>query len=142
MFKKLLALIFAALFAVSAVGCGGSYTTGGSPDPDKIVPAKETLIANLEKKGYAVREQTSAEGVDFPIDRVVAIKGDKFMDIVYGLSAEEAQTMLGLFCAQYTGGYYILARNGNYVYCVSDKATFSKAGFRTTANVGTQYINK
>jgi hypothetical protein len=41
----------------------------------------------------------------------------------------------------YPDDFYILARNGNYVYCVSDKQTFSKAGFTSTDNVGTQIIH-
>ncbi len=35
----------------------------------------------------------------------------------------------------------IIAKNGNYVYCVSDKKTFKKAGFTSTGNVGVQYIH-
>lgn len=35
----------------------------------------------------------------------------------------------------------ILARNENYVYCVSDNSTFSKAGFTSADNVGVQYIH-
>ena len=67
---------------------------------------------------------------------------DKFIDIVYGLSAEDALVVFKLYCELYPDDYYILSRNGNYVYCVSDKKTFKKAGFTSTANVGEQHIRK
>lgn len=126
--------VFALLFAV----CGNP---GGAPDPEKIVPARETLIENLKKAGYAVEEQNSVEGSELDIDRVIAHKGNSFIDIVYGLSGEEAGEVFALYSGMYPDDFYILARNGNYVYCVSDKQTFSKAGFTSTDNVGTQIIH-
>lgn len=69
-------------------------------------------------------------------------KGGKFIDITYGLSAEDAEGIFNAYCELYPKGYYILALNGNYVYCVSDKKTFSKAGFTSTANIGVMYMNR
>ena len=131
--------IVVVIFAFLLFGCASSQ--GGWPEPEKIVPKKEMLIANLEKQGYAVTEQDAVEGFDGALDRVVAQKGRKFIDIVYGLSAEEAETVFELYCKMYPDDFYILARNGNYIYCVSDKRTFTKAGFTSIANVGTQYIH-
>ena len=102
---------------------------------------REILIENLEDKGYQIKMQTTVEGSDLVVDRVIAQKESKFIDIVYGLSAEDSAKIFELYCELYSDDYYILAQNGNYVYCVSDKKTFKKAGFTTTDNVGEQYIN-
>ena len=122
-------------------GCGSSTNTNGTPDPDKIVPSREVLIENLENSGYTITALTTVEGSDLTVDRVIAQKGSKFIDIVYGLSAEDSSKVFELYCGLYPDDYYILAQNGNYVYCVSDKKTFSKAGFTSTDNVGEQYMN-
>ena len=137
---KKLALLIALLTMLTLMpaGCG---RTGGVPDPDKIVPARETLIENLKSKGYAIEELESVEGSELTVDRVLAKKGNDFIDIVYGLSSEEAQAVYELFEKAYPDNYYVLARNGNYVYCVSDRATFKRAGFRSTENIGVQHIN-
>lgn len=129
--------------AVLAVlwGCGTSVNTNGVPDPDKIVPRRELLIENLEDSGYTVTALTAVEGSSLTLDRVLVQKGDKYLDIVYGLSGQEASDIFEVYCKLYPDGYYILAQNGNYVYCVSDKRTFAKAGFTTTANVGQQFIS-
>ena len=132
-------MIFAVI--LSTVGCGSSIHTNGVPDPDKIVPERAVLIKNLEDDGYTVTALTAIDGSDWIIDRVMAQKGSRFIDIVYGLSDSEAQKIFELYCELYPENYYILAQNGNYVYCVSDKKTFSKAGFTSTANVGVQYIH-
>ena len=105
------------------------------------MPKRGVLVENLENSGYEITEHTSVEGSDLAIDRIVAQKGDKCIDIVYGLSSDDAKVIFELYCGLYPDDYYILAQNGNYVYCVSDKTTFRKAGFTTTANVGEQYIN-
>ena len=139
--KRLIAIIISALLLVCFVGCGDSTNTNGVPDPDKIVPKREILIENLEDKGYQIKTQTTVEGSDLVVDRVIAQKESKFIDIVYGLSAEDSAKIFELYCELYSDDYYILAQNGNYVYCVSDKKTFKNAGFTTTDNVGVQYIN-
>ena len=132
-------LVFVVLFLMA--GCGSSTNTNGTPDPDKIVPSREVLIENLENSGYTITALTAVEGSELTVDRVIAQKGSKFIDIVYGLSAEDSSKVFELYCGLYPDDYYILAQNGNYVYCVSDKKTFSKAGFTSTDNVGEQYIH-
>ena len=141
MLKKILIPLIALLLASFCVGCAPSIQTDGVPDPDKIVPKRDVLIANLEDKDYTIETYTSMEGISFSLDRVIAKKGNKFIDIVYGLSGEDASKVFELYCKLYSDDYYILAHNGNYVYCVSDKKTFSAAGFTSTANVGVQYIH-
>ena len=146
MCKKTLVFILVLALIFSMAGCGSStntdVNTNGYPDPNKIVPKREVLIENLKNSGYAITILTAIEGSDLSIDRILAQKESKFIDIVYGLSEEDAATVFELYCELYSDHYYILAQNGNYVYCVSDKKTFSKAGFTTTANVGVQYIHK
>lgn len=132
-------LVFAMFFIMA--GCGSSTDTNGVPDPDKIVPKRDVLIKNLEDSGYTITTLTTIEGSNLTIDRVIAQKGNKFIDIVYGLSAEDASKIFELYCGLYPDDYYILAQNGNYVYSVGDKKTFSKAGFTSTDNVGEQYIH-
>ena len=129
-------LVLAVGFLLTACGSAGSRV----PDPEKIVPARESLIENLEDSGYSITTLTAVEGSDIRVDRILAQKGKKYMDIVYGLSAADAEEIFERYCELYPDDYYILAQNGNYVYCVSDKKTFSKAGFTSTANVGVQYI--
>ena len=139
--KRLIAVIVSAFLLLSFAGCGASTNTNGVPDPEKIVPKRDVLMENLEDSKYEITTYTTVEGSDLIIDRVVAQKDGKFIDIVYGLSNDEAKTIFALYEELYPDNYYILAQNGNYVYCVSDKTTFRKAGFTTTANVGEQYIS-
>lgn len=139
--KNIFMFILVFILVFSMAGCGSSTNTNGVPDPDKIVPKREVLIENLKNSEYTITTLTTLDGSDLTIDRVVAQKGNKFIDIVYGLSAEDASKIFELYCGLYPDDYYILAQNGNYVYCVSDKKTFSKAGFTSTDNVGEQYIH-
>ena len=69
-------------------GCGSSTNINGIPDPEKIVPEREVLIENLEDGGYIIAYFTAVEGSDLIVDRILAQKGNKFIDIVYGLSSE------------------------------------------------------
>ncbi len=131
-------LVFAAILMV---GCNSSTYSDGIPDSDKIVPKREVLIENLEDNGYTIEALTAVEDSDLIVDRIIAKNGNKFIDIVYRLSAEDASKIFELYCGLYPDNYYILAQNGNYVYCVSDKKTFKKAGFTSTDNVGVQYIH-
>ncbi len=131
-------LVFAAILMA---GCNSSTYSDGIPNPDKIVPKREVLIENLEDNGYKIEALTAVEDSDLIVDRIIAKNGNKFIDIVYGLSAEDASKIFELYCGLYPDNYYILAQNGNYVYCVSDKKTFKKAGFTSTGNVGVQYIH-
>lgn len=139
--KNIFLCILVFIFVISLVGCGSSTNTNGVPDPDKIVPKRDNLIENLESSGYSIETLTNIDGSDLVVDRVIAKKREDFIDIVYGLSTKDASEVFKLYCGIYTDDYYILAQNGDYVYCVSDKQTFSKAGFTTTDNVGEQYIN-
>ena len=81
--------------------CGSSTNTNGVPDPDKIVPKREVLIENLENSGYTITILTTIDGSDLTVDRVMAQKGDKFIDIVYGLSAEDSSNVFELYCGLY-----------------------------------------
>lgn len=117
--------------------------SNGVVETNGVLPEKETLVDNLEKAGYTITEHTSIDGSDLTIDRIFAEKGKKFIDITYCPSEEEAQTLFRAYCGMYEADndYYILAQNLDLVYCVSDKKTFSKAGFKSTSNIGQQYIN-
>ena len=137
--KNTLVMIAIILFTLLTVGC--VFSGSGNPDPDTIVPDREVLVENLKASGYTITTLSTVEGSNLTVDRVLAQNGDKFIDIVYGLSSKDASTLFETFCALYPDDYYILARNGNYVYCVSDKSTFSNAGFTSTDNVGIQYIH-
>ncbi|MBQ9767843.1 MAG: hypothetical protein IJW37_07050 [Lachnospiraceae bacterium] len=144
-FTKILMIFLGVTLAFIVAGCGSSandFDSISGLNPDKIVPSKEILVGNLEDNGYTTTEYTAVEGLDLMIDRIVSEKGNKFIDITYGLTAEEADRVFHIYENLYTDDYYILAINGNYVYCVSDKKTFSKAGFTTTANIGVQYIHE
>ena len=134
------------IFVILLAGCNSSVNTDGIPDPnipdpDKIVPQRKALIEGLEDCGYTIEALTSVEGSDLIVDRVVAKKENRFIDIVYGLSSENASTIFNLYQKMYLD-YYILAQNGNYVYCISDKRTFKAAGFTSTGNIGVQYIHE
>jgi hypothetical protein len=115
----------------------------GVIETNDVLPEKETLINSLEDAGYTITEYTSIDGSDLTINRVFAEKGDKYIDITFSLSDEDSKTVFSAYCDIYkeSGDYYILARNLDLVYSVSDKKTFSKAGFKSTSNIGEQYIN-
>lgn len=139
---KKVSSLFCLVLLLSLIGCGkDSDTLTILTGPDEVVPAKTELVEKLEDAGYTITEYTSVEDCDLTLDRVVAEKGDKFIDIVYGLTDEDAETVFDVYYGIYGEEYYILARNGNYVYCASDKKTFSKAGFTSLSNIGEQYIN-
>ena len=134
---------------IAFMGCNTSNDavitiTNGVVETNGVIPEKETLIDNLEDAGYTITNYTSIDGSALTIDRLIAEKGNKFIDITYGLSDKDANTIFDSYCDRYKtdSDYYILARNLNYVYCVSDKKTFSKAGFKSTSCIGEQYINK
>ena len=124
-------------------GISVTLTDSDLAEVDKIVPTKENLVKNLEDAGYTVTAYTSIDESTLVLDRIVAESGSKFIDITYGLSSTEADEIFKIYSDLYEDGdYYILARNGNYVYCVNDKKTFSTAGFTSTANIGIQHIKK
>ncbi len=139
--KNIFVCILVLVLSFLITGCGSGSVGTNMPDPDKIVPQRDTLIRNLEDGGYTIEELTTVEGSDLIVDRVMAEKDEKFIDIVYGLSSEDSSKVFELYSKLYPDDYYILAQNGNYVYCVSDKQTFSRAGFTSTENVGVQCID-
>ena len=57
-FVCLLALVLSFLIA----GCGSVSVGTNMPDPDKIVPQKDTLIENLEDSGYKIENGYVATG--------------------------------------------------------------------------------
>lgn len=117
--------------------------SNGIVEINNSLPEKETLIENLENAGYTITEYASIDGTELTIDRLIAEKGNKYIDITFGLSDENSKTVFKAYCDMYKAAddYYILARNLDLVYCVTDKKTFSKAGFKSTSNIGEQYIN-
>ena len=144
-FGCILCIAIVLSFAACDAGESDNVITisNGIVSTNNALPEKETLIENLENAGYTVTEYTSVEGSGLTIDRLIAEKGKKYIDITFGLSEEASQTVFQAYCDKYKAAndYYILARNMNLVYCVTDKKTFSKAGFKTTSNIGEQYIN-
>lgn len=133
--------------AISFTACAADEPVitinNGVIETNGVIPEKEALIENLEDADYTLTEHTSIDGSDQTIDRIVAEKGNKFIDITYCASEEEARNLFSAYCDIYEADndYYILAQNLNLVYCVSDKKTFSIAGFKSTSNIGQQYIN-
>ena len=136
--------IVVTMIACDASGSDNVITiSNGVIETNSVLPEKEDLIQNLEDNGYTITEYSSVEGSDLAIDRLIAAKGNRYIDITFGLSDEESKTVFDAYCNIYEedNDFYILARNLDLVYCVTDKKTFSKAGFKSTSNIGEQYIN-
>jgi len=144
-FGCILCLAIVISFAACDAGESDNVITirNGVIEINDVLPKKETLIENLEDAGYTITEYTSIDGSDLTIDRLIAEKKDKYIDITFGLSDEDSKTVFSAYCDMYKADndYYILARNLDLVYCVTDKKTFSEAGFNSTSNIGEQYIN-
>ena len=144
-FGCILCLAIVISFAACDAGKADNVLTisNGTLETNNALPEKEVLIENLESAGYTITEYTSIEGSDLTIDRVFAEKGNKYIDITFCPSEKEAAQVFDSYYDIYKAdnNYYILAQNLNLVYCVTDKKTFSKAGFLSTSNIGTQYIN-
>ena len=144
-FGCILCIAIVLSFAACDAGEADNVITisNGVVSTNNALPEKETLIENLENAGYTVTEYSSIDGSDLTIDRLIAEKGKKYIDITFGLSEEASQTIFNAYCDMYKADndYYILSRNVDLVYCVTDKKTFSKAGFKSTSNIGEQYIN-
>ncbi len=146
---KTFGCILCAAIVISFAACDAGEAdnvitiSNGVVEINDVLPKKEILIENLEEEGYTITEYTSIDSSDLTIDRLIAEKGDKYIDITFGLSDEDSKTVFNAYCDMYEadGDYYILARNLDLVYCVTDKKTFSKAGFKSTSNIGEQYIN-
>ncbi|MDE6626729.1 MAG: hypothetical protein K2K56_10245 [Lachnospiraceae bacterium] len=135
-------IIIAIVIAVKVINDVGSEE---ADLPENIVPSKETLIDNLENAGYTIENHSIMSPADSNIagTRIVAKNKDRYIDICYGLDDENADEVFAIYEAEYGDtDYYILAQNGYYVYCVSDKKTFRKSGFSSKANIGIQYIRE
>ncbi len=121
-------------------GFDEEFSIGRVTLPEDVVPDEAVLIANLEKKGYSIETFDVALNSNIPANRVLAKKGKSFIDICYGLDATNVNDVFSEYKDVYWDtDYYILAQNGYYVYCVSDKKTIKRSGFNGTANIGIQY---
>ena len=148
-FKPFGCVILCLAIVISFAACDAGESdnvitiSNGVIETNNTLPKKETLIENLKDAGYTITEYTSIDGSDLTIDRLIAEKGSKYIDITFGLSDEDSKTVFSAYCDMYKedNDFYILARNLDLVYCVTDKKTFSKAGFESTSNIGEQYIN-
>ena len=130
-------IIIAIVIAVKVINDVGSEE---ADLPENIVPSMETLIDNLQNAGYSIMSPTDS---NIAGTRIVAKNKDRYIDICYGLDDENADEVFAIYEAEYGDtDYYILAQNGYYVYCVSDKKTFRKSGFSSKANIGIQYIRE
>ena len=108
-------------------------------DVDKVVPSKSKLMENLTTAGYTIKQDNMVYDTGISTERIYASKGNSSIDICYGLSEANAKEAFKCFEDKYPE-FYLMAMNGNYVYFISDKQTFKKAGFTSLANVGIQYI--
>ncbi|MCL1951899.1 MAG: hypothetical protein FWF60_03645 [Oscillospiraceae bacterium] len=117
----------------------GSFGKRVPASIDDIIPAKDTLTAALEEKGYEIEEFVTALDSGIPAQRVCAHKGRQFVDICYGLTRSQAKEVLPRYEAAYED-FILMAQNEQYVYCISDKQAFEDAGFTSLANIGMQYI--
>jgi len=108
--------------------------------PEDAVPQKEQLLKNLEDKGYNIEYYDTVFDSDISCYRIYATKDNGFIDICYDLTDENAETAFYEYEKKYDK-YYLMAMNGTYVYCISDKEVFKDAGFKSLANNGIQYIN-
>ena len=126
--------------SVSYEGFDEKLSIGRVTLPEDVVPDEAILISNLEKKGYQIETFDVALNSDISANRVLAKKGKSFIDICYGLDATNVNDVFSEYKDVYFDtNYYILAQNGYYVYCISDKKTLKRSGFNGTANIGVQY---
>lgn len=117
-------------------------TSNGVEDtkPEDAVPQKEQLLQNLEDKGYDIEYYDTVFDSDISCYRIYATKDNEFIDICYDLTEENAEKAFCEYENKYDE-YYLMAMNGTFVYCISDKKVFKDAGFKSLANNGIQYIN-
>lgn len=108
-------------------------------DPDDVIPEREELIEQLREKDYLITEYKEAAGV--PARRVVACKGRQMIDICYELSEKDAPAVFRDYEERWED-YYLLARNGSYVYAISSQTAFRDSGIEGLANLGVQYLRE
>ncbi|WP_295085704.1 hypothetical protein [Ruminococcus sp.] len=114
---------------------------------ESIVPSRAELIDNTKDAGYTVTEFNDIYDLKVSGERVLAEKDGKFIDICYGLSEDDAKEVFRYYETKYdpqikSQEYYMLSRNQNFVYFISDKSTFKVSGFKSIDNDGEQYICK
>lgn len=140
---------------------GDANTDSSTYNAARVVPKKDDLVKNLNDKGYKVTDEMVTMEAGLEVNQVKATKGDSFVLIVYCQSEEvatavlsvpgeadssidtsEGKGMYSILGEEYTEDeFYLLARNENFVYCISDKKSFKAAGFTSLANSGVQIIN-
>ncbi|MBP5378287.1 MAG: hypothetical protein J6Y64_01955 [Ruminococcus sp.] len=153
-FKKILCIISAAAICTLTYSCEKNSSGESSSEVDilnngakSVVPSKTELIENTKAAGYEVSEFDNIYDLQVSGERVLAQKGNQYIDICYGLNKEDAVTVFKYFEDKYDSqlkseDYYILARNQKFVYFISDKKTFTISGFKSIDNDGEQYISK
>jgi hypothetical protein len=108
-------------------------------DIDSVVPSTDELIQNLKENGYSITRYDVIDNLNISVNRIYAEKNNSFIDICYDLSNKDAIYIFEHYVDTYDE-YFLLAQNERYVYCISDKKTFKKVGFKSLANIGIQYI--
>ncbi|HHY64890.1 MAG TPA: hypothetical protein GX501_07560 [Clostridiaceae bacterium] len=108
--------------------------------PEDAVPQKDQLLQNLKDKGYHIEYYNTVFDSEISCYRILATKDNAFIDICYDLADDNAEKAFYEYENKYNK-YYLMAMNGTYVYCISDKEVFKDAGFKSLANNGIQYIN-
>ncbi len=109
---------------------------------EDVVPREAALISNLEDEGFEIIKADTVFDSDIQGEQIIATSQGSFCSITYGLDQDEADEVFALYENEYSQDqYYIVAKNGTFVYSVSDNDTFEKVGFAGLANEGTQYIN-
>lgn len=108
-------------------------------DPDDVIPEREELIEQLLQKDYLIKEYEETAGV--PAKRVVASKGRQVIDICYELSEKDAPAVFRDYEERWED-YYLLARNGSYVYAISSRTAFRDSGIKGLENLGVQYLRE
>lgn len=125
----------------------GTYNIDDSDSKDTfdatdVVPDENTLITNLENNDYDIEQTEKVFDSDINAMTITAKKENSFCLITYRLDQTEADKVFELYEKKYTeDDYYIMAKNGTFVYCISDDTTFKDAGFNELSNSGIQYIN-
>lgn len=147
-YKKVIGVIAAAAICLTICSCGKVPDTDIMKNgAESVVPSKTELVENTTKAGYTVTDFDDIYDLQVSGERVLAEKGDRYIDICYGLSSDDAMEVFDHYKGKYdpqinSEEYYILARNENFVYFISDKKTFKKSGFKSTDNIGEQFICK
>ena len=149
--KKILSLTAAAAMCLLICSCGKSDSEGGTDilrdGAESVVPSRAELIDNTKEAGYTVTEFDDIYDLKVSGDRVLAEKDGSFIDICYGLSEDDAKEVYRYYETKYdpqisSENYYMLSRNQNFVYFISDKSTFKVSGFKSVDNDGEQHICK